>query len=77
MFGNEIMSSFPQFRSGLAVDSVQFFVWFRYIDTVTPAYLDGNEVVVDGVETKSEPKNPAGRVCTVGDKACAGIQSLL
>jgi hypothetical protein len=47
MFGNEIMSSFPQFRSGLAVEPVQFFVRFHYIDNVASAYFGTYEVVVD------------------------------
>ena len=54
MFHNEIMSSFTQFRSGLAVEPVQFFVCFRNIDTVAPAYLSGDEFVVDNTNAESE-----------------------
>ena len=54
MFGNEIMLSIPQFQSGLAVVHVQFFVRFRYIDTVAFAYFGGYEGMVDDGDAKSE-----------------------
>jgi len=54
MFCNEIMSCVPQFRSGVAVETVQFFARFRCIDTDAPAYLGGNKVMVDDGEAESE-----------------------
>ena len=49
-FCDEIMSRFPQFRSGILRSLPLFLRSLRY----TPAYLDGDEVMVDDGKAESE-----------------------